>query len=55
MKIEEIIDMLCLIDSVIPNYAGGRKLGLKDEEIEQKTFSALQKAIDLLDEIKEDN
>ncbi len=51
MDIEKIINYLLLIDGIIPDYSGGRRLGLSDEEIETLPLRAINQVIELLESI----
>lgn len=51
--IEQVIEDLCLVDGVIPDYSLGRRRGLTDEETEKRAREAVSKAIELLEKQKE--
>lgn len=53
MNIGKIIDGLCLISSVTPNYTQGRRDGFADDETEKIAYDAVGKAINKLEELKE--
>lgn len=54
MKIERLIEDLCLIDNVVVNYTQGRRMGLTDEEAEDRAMKAVYLAMKALEEVTED-
>jgi len=48
-NIEQVIEDLCLVDGVIPDYSLGRRRGLTDEETEKRAREAVSKAIEALE------
>ena len=55
MDIENIIDNLNLIRSVIPDYSEGRNRGLSDAESEKIAFEAISEAIESLEKLEIQN
>ncbi len=49
MKIERLIEDLCLIDNVVVNYTQGRRRGLTDEETENRALKAVALAMETLE------
>ena len=47
--IKQVIEDLCLVDGVIPDYSLGRRRGLTDEETEKRAREAVSKAIEALE------
>lgn len=51
--IETILGNLDLIEGVTADYSRGRHRNIPDEETERKSYEALMKAIDLIDDLNE--
>ena len=47
--IKQVIEDLCLVDGVIPDYTLGRRRGFTDEETEKRAREAVSKAIEALE------
>lgn len=52
MKIERLIEDLCLIDNVMVDYTQGRRRGLTDEETEDRALKAVSLAMERLEKTK---
>ncbi|HZK34888.1 MAG TPA: hypothetical protein VFD33_06235 [Bacillota bacterium] len=49
MNPNKLIDELCLIDDIIPDYVAGRRMGLTDGETESIAHHAIGRAIEALE------
>lgn len=54
MKIERLIEDLCLIDNVMVDYTQGRRRGLTDEETEGRALKAVYLAMEALEKMTAD-
>lgn len=55
MDIKEIIENLCLIDNIVPDYLSGRRRGLTDDETEKLAYRAVYQAVEILEKLVSTN
>ncbi len=51
MNVKEIIENLCLIDNIVPDYLSGRRRGLTDDETEKLAYRAVYQAVEILEKL----